>query len=142
MAFGKLGKKSAVTAAVAGAMVLALPSVAHAAWEGGWHTGSLRDGCGSATGTYHWEWIGEADGKPLFNTRWDITPYDSCGNDGRKVGIYAKYWKWDKDDKRWLNKTHTYNAQLKNTDKGYNVRDVQLFVCKVGDGNSCVPLHR
>lgn len=140
MAFTKLGKKAAVTAAVAGALIVALPSVAHAAWEGGDHSGSLRDDCGYASGTYHWEYVGEAQSKPLFNTRWDIEVSDFCSNDGRRVGIYAKYWKWD--GSKWIDKTGTFNAELPHVGKGYNLRDVQIYVCKVGVASSCVPLTR
>ncbi len=140
MAFAKLGKKAAVTAAVAGVLIVALPSVAHAAWEGGYHTGSLRDSCGYADGNYHWEYVGEAAGKPLYNTRWDIDVADLCANDGRRVGLYAKYWKWD--GSKWVDKTRTFNAELRGTDKGYNLRDVQIYVCKVGVASTCVPLTR
>ncbi|MFD6890265.1 hypothetical protein [Streptomyces sp. NPDC059957] len=119
---------------------MALPSVAHAAWEGGWHASRLSDDCGGSIGYYHWDYVGQAGGKPLYNTKWDMVVTDGCLDDGRDVGIYAKYWKWDGSG--WVDKTKTFNAELPSVGKGYNLRDVQIYVCKVGLAGSCVPLKR
>ncbi|MFH9552170.1 Tat pathway signal protein [Streptomyces sp. NPDC017435] len=136
-----IGKKLAVATATAG-LVIAVSGQAQAAN----YYQSTYDGCASVGGSYNYWQVGTAGGHPLYDTNWDFVIYDNCA-DGKGAGLYTTYQKWENgswnyhgytklgSDSNGANDTPGYAKS-----NGYSVRDVKLYVCFVGDGNSCVAL--
>ncbi|WP_330300275.1 Tat pathway signal protein [Streptomyces sp. NBC_00503] len=104
---------------------------------GGSYSATTTNGCGSASGTYHWYATGSASGKTVYRTDWNFNVYDNCA-DGKAVSLYVKYNKWD--GSKWVYHTSSYN-KLDSSGSSTNVADVRIFVCLVGDGNSCGEIH-
>ena len=134
-------KKVAVAAAAAG-LVLAFSGQAQAAS----YYQRTSDGCASVNGTYNYWQVGTAGGYALYDTNWDFEIWDNCA-DGKGAGLYTTYQKWENggwnyhgytklgSDSNGFNNTPGYANS-----NGYSLRNVKLYVCFVGDGNSCVSL--
>lgn len=134
-------KKLAVAAAAAG-LVLAFSGQAQAAS----YYQRTSDGCASVNGTYNYWQVGTAGGYALYDTNWDFEIWDNCA-DGKGAGLYTTYQKWENggwnyhgytklgSDSNGFNNTPGYANS-----NGYSLRNVKLYVCFVGDGNSCVSL--
>jgi hypothetical protein len=132
----------AVAAAAAAGLVTAFSGQAQAAN----YYGQTTDGCASVYGSYNYWQVGTAAGQPLYDTNWDFTIDDNCA-DGKGAGLYTTYLKWENgawnrhgytklgSDSNGANTTPGYA-----NGNGYSLRDVKLYVCFVGDGNSCVAL--
>ncbi|WP_328475946.1 Tat pathway signal protein [Streptomyces sp. NBC_00377] len=137
-------KKLAVAAAAAG-LVLAFSGQAQAAD----YEKSTDDGCASVVGAYDYQRVGTAGGYPLYNTSWDFKIWDNC-SDGRGAGLFTTYRKWESGEWKYhsLTKlgsdTNGFNGTpgYAKDGRGYNVRDVGLYVCFIEAGgyanwNSC-----
>jgi hypothetical protein len=134
-------KKLAVAAAAAG-LVMAFSGQAQAtSYE------TYIDGrCGGVRGNYDYLRVGTVGGYPYYSTSWDFEIGDGC-TDGKGVGLYTTYNKWEGGEWKW----HDYTKLGADSDgnngvpgyakgSGSKVRDVALYICFVGDGNSCVSL--
>ncbi|ELP68497.1 Tat pathway signal protein [Streptomyces turgidiscabies] len=139
--FRGVKKKIAIAAAAAG-LVMAFSGQAQAAnyWKSTW------DGCASVDGSYNYWQVGSAGGYGLYDTNWNFSVSDNCA-DGKGAGLYTTYQKWENGGWNY----HGYTKLGSDSDgangnsasvsgNGHNVRDVKLYVCFVGDGNSCVSL--
>ncbi|MFF3201006.1 hypothetical protein [Streptomyces sp. NPDC002962] len=122
------------TAVTAVGLLAASTGGAHAA--GGTFSGRTADGCGAASGTYHWYETTVYNNKQAFKTDWDMAVVDHCSADGVAESLYTKYSKWN--GSAWVsdNKFH----KIASSGTGTNVADVRLYICHVGNGNSCVML--
>ncbi|MEH0544191.1 Tat pathway signal protein [Streptomyces sp. B21-105] len=129
-------KKLAVAAAAAG-LVMAFSGQAQAAS----YQQSTSNGCASVNGSYDYWQVTTG-----YDTNWNFTIWDNCA-DGKGAGLYTTYQKWENggwnyhsytklgSDSNGANSTPGYA-----NGNGHNVRDVKLYVCFVGDANSCVSL--
>ncbi|UQX04582.1 hypothetical protein [Streptomyces sp. RerS4] len=127
-------KAAARTMAVATAgLGLALSFAGSAQAAGGSYTARTPDGCGTASGTYHWYPTVKYNNRQAYKTDWDFTVKDNCGANGRSVSMYAKYAKWTGsswyDDGKYHKIAATNNAK--------DVDAVRIFVCEVGFPSTC-----
>ncbi|WP_330288857.1 hypothetical protein [Streptomyces sp. NBC_00576] len=122
------------TAVTAVGLLAAFAGSAHA--SGGTFSGRTENGCGTASGTYHWYETTMYNGKQAFKTDWDMSVVDHCSTDNVSESLYTKYSKWNGSSWANDNKFHKIAA----SGNGTNVADVRLYICHVGDGNSCVEL--
>jgi hypothetical protein len=120
--FKAVRNKLAIAAAAAGLLV-SFTGSAHA--DGGYYDASTSDGCGYASGTYHWYATGTAGGHTKYRTDWnfDVTGYCSQYTEG----LYTTYDKWDGSKWVWHGFTRIPLAKT-----GTDVRDVNIYVCHVG----------
>jgi hypothetical protein len=128
-----IARTLAVTAAGAG---LALSLVAPAQAAGGSYSVKLANGCGSASGTYHWYATGVYDGKQAYKTDWDFNLRDLCSTNGRAVSLYTKYTKWNGSS--WVSDGKYH--KIASAGNGSNVADVRIFLCEVGYPSTCVSI--
>ncbi|MFF1487513.1 hypothetical protein ACIGZH_33875 [Streptomyces sp. NPDC058319] len=88
--------------------------------------------CAYATGTYYWYSAATYNGKRAYNTQWNFQiGRISCNN----VSLYTKYNKWDSGKKKWVSQS-SYK-RINSSGTGSAVADVRIFVCEVGNANSC-----
>ncbi|MFJ1757417.1 hypothetical protein [Kitasatospora sp. NPDC088134] len=125
----------AVAAAAAGALVLGLGGTADAG--GGSYRGRLVDDCGSASGTYHWDYSATYNSKNAYHTDRDFKVTDLCKANGRDVSLSTKYTKWTGSAWTSDGKYH----RIGGSGTGSNVADVIVYSCEVGHPGTCVALH-
>ncbi|WP_329218340.1 hypothetical protein OG352_18830 [Streptomyces sp. NBC_01485] len=122
------------TAVTAVGLLVAFTGAAHA--SGGTFSAETRDGCGKASGTYHWYETVKYNNKQAFKTDWDMTVVDRCSTDERSESLYTKYSKWN--GVAWTNDGKFH--KIASSGNGKDVADVRLYICHVGNGDSCVEL--
>ncbi|MFD9391017.1 hypothetical protein ACFWBB_09840 [Streptomyces sp. NPDC060000] len=131
--------RHALTAGAALGAALAMGAVASPAHaSGGNYYGITRDSCGVAQGTYHWYATTVYNGKQAYKTDWDILVSDRCSADSNSEGLYTKYTKWNGSS--WAS-DGDYHRLNDLSNKASDVADVSLFVCHVGNRDSCVKLQ-
>ncbi|MFF3734845.1 hypothetical protein ACFYXM_32325 [Streptomyces sp. NPDC002476] len=130
----RLSRTIAVAAAGAG-LVLSLAGSAQA--SGGSYSARLADGCGSASGTYHWYATSVYNGKQAYKTDWDFALRDLCSTNSYAVSLYAKYTKWNGSS--WTNDGRYHKIGSSGTDA--NVADVRIYLCEVGRPSTCAGIH-
>ncbi|MFF6804017.1 hypothetical protein [Streptomyces sp. NPDC012616] len=122
------------TAVTAAGLLVTFTGTAHA--SGGTFSGRTANGCGTASGTYHWYETIQYNGKQAYKTDWDMAVVDHCSSDGVSEGLYTKYSKWN--GSAWANDGKFH--KIKPADHAKDVADVRLYICHVGDADSCVML--
>lgn len=113
-------------------LLIAIAGATHA--SGGRYHGKTANGCGEASGQYHYCATSLFNGKQACKADWGFGyNVDLCGADGVTEGLYTTYTKWNGSS--WANDGNFHHIAL--VDHATNVADAKLFIRHVGDGNSC-----
>lgn len=127
-----IAQRLAIATASAG-MLLTFTGTAEAADRP--YYADTQNGCASAEGTYNWYEAGKVAGKKYYDTYWAFNITNLCSKD---AAMYVKYWKWN--GSIWVDYTKTFH-KIPAAGDGHYVADVQIFICQVGDGDSCGGLY-